>query len=235
MDDIVEKGFTAHWRYKESNVEEDTELDKRIQTITEISKSLDPNALGLSNTIKLNLFTSEISVFIPKGGIKTLPQGTTALDFVYTPHSDIGNKCIGAKVNRRPAPSNHPLFSGGQVEVLTSCSQESQLEWLNFVTTAKTRTKINVVLKRVRKEVAKRGETRVLGAFKRLELEASTPSLDKLGMYFGFLKREEFFYAVEKGGVALPENLKKLLKEKTDDVSFKYAKQVLGVASKKVK
>ena len=216
MDDIAEKGFAAHWKYKESNVEEDTELDKWIQTITEILESPDPNALDFLDTIKLNLFTSEIFVFTPKGDIKTLPQGATALDFAYALHSDIGNKCIGAKV-------------------LTSRSQEPQPEWLNFVTTAKARAKIDAVLKRVRKEVAKYGEIKVLDAFKRSELEASTSNLDKLGMYFGFSKREEFFYAVEKGDVVLPENLKKLLKEKTDNVLFKYVKQALGVASKKVK
>ena len=232
MDDIAEKGFAAHWKYKESNVEEDTELDKWIQTITEILESPDPNALDFLDTIKLNLFTSEIFVFTPKGDIKTLPQGATALDFAYALHSDIGNKCIGAKVNHR---LSHPLSSGDQVEVLTSRSQEPQPEWLNFVTTAKARAKIDAVLKRVRKEVAKYGEIKVLDAFKRSELEASTSNLDKLGMYFGFSKREEFFYAVEKGDVVLPENLKKLLKEKTDNVLFKYVKQALGVASKKVK
>ena len=213
MDDIAEKGFAAHWKYKESNVEEDTELDKWIQTITEILESPDPNALDFLDTIKLNLFTSEIFVFTPKGDIKTLPQGATALDFAYALHSDIGNKCIGAKVNHRLVPLSHPLSSGDQVEVLTSRSQEPQPEWLNFVTTAKARAKIDAVLKRVRKEVAKYGEIKVLDAFKRSELEASTSNLDKLGMYFGFSKREEFFYAVEKGDVVLPENLKKLLKE----------------------
>ena len=235
MDDIAEKGFAAHWKYKESNVEEDTELDKWIQTITEILERPEPNALYFLDTIKLNLFTSEIFVFTPKGDIKTLPQGATALDFAYALHSDIGNKCIGAKVNHRLVPLSHPLSSGDQVEVLTSRSQEPQPEWLNFVTTAKARAKIDAVLKRVRKEVAKYGEIKVLDAFKRSELEASTSNLDKLGMYFGFSKREEFFYAVEKGDVVLPENLKKLLKEKTDNVLFKYVKQALGVASKKVK
>ena len=190
-------------------------------------ESPDPNALDFLDTIKLNLFTSEIFVFTPKGDIKTLPQGATALDFAYALHSDIGNKCIGAKVNHRLVPLSHPLSSGDQVEVLTSRSQEPQPEWLNFVTTAKARAKIDAV--------AKYGEIKVLDAFKRSELEASTSNLDKLGMYFGFSKREEFFYAVEKGDVVLPENLKKLLKEKTDNVLFKYVKQALGVASKKVK
>lgn len=232
MDDIAEKGFAAHWKYKESSVEEDTELDKWIQTITEILESPDPNALDFLDTIKLNLFTSEIFVFTPKGDIKTLPQGATALDFAYALHSDIGNKCIGAKVNHRLVPLSHPLTSGDQVEILTSRSQEPQLEWLNFVTTAKARAKIDAVLKRVRKDMAKAGELKVIAAFKRTEMEANTSNLDKLYMYYGFSKREEFFCAVEKGGVILPENIKKLLKEKTDNVLFKYVKNALGVGSK---
>lgn len=233
MDDIAEKGFAAHWKYKEHSVEEDTELDKWLQTITEILESPDPNALDFLDTIKLNLFTSEIFVFTPKGDIKTLPQGATALDFAYALHTNIGNKCIGAKVNHRLVPLSHPLASGDQVEILTSRSQDPQPEWLNFVTTAKARAKIDAVLKRARKEAAKLGEEKVIAAFKRSDMEASTSSLDKLCMYFGFSKREEFYYAVEKGDVVLPENIRKLLKEKTDNVLFKYVKQALGVGSKK--
>ena len=232
MDDIAEKGFAAHWKYKEHSVEEDTELDKWLQTITEILESPDPNALDFLDTIKLNLFTSEIFVFTPKGDIKTLPQGATALDFAYALHTNIGNKCIGAKVNHRLVPLSHPLASGDQVEILTSRSQEPQAEWLNFVTTAKARSKIDAVLKRARKDAAKVGEEKVIAAFKRSDMEASTSNLDKLCMYFGFSKREEFFYAVEKGDVTLPENIKKLLKEKTDNVLFKYVKQALGVGFK---
>ena len=232
MDDIAEKGFAAHWKYKEHSVEEDTELDKWLQTITEILESPDPNALDFLDTIKLNLFTSEIFVFTPKGDIKTLPQGATALDFAYALHTNIGNKCIGAKVNHRLVPLSHPLASGDQVEILTSRSQEPQAEWLNFVTTAKARSKIDAVLKRARKDAAKVGEEKVIAAFKRSDMEASTSNLDKLCMYFGFSKREEFFYAVEKGDVTLPENIKKLLKEKTNNVLFKYVKQALGVGVK---
>ena len=232
MDDIAEKGFAAHRKYKEHSVEEDTELDKWLQTITEILESPDPNALDFLDTIKLNLFTSEIFVFTPKGDIKTLPQGATALDFAYALHTNIGNKCIGAKVNHRLVPLSHPLASGDQVEILTSRSQEPQAEWLNFVTTAKARSKIDAVLKRARKDAAKVGEEKVIAAFKRSDMEASTSNLDKLCMYFGFSKREEFFYAVEKGDVTLPENIKKLLKEKTDNVLFKYVKQALGVGVK---
>ena len=187
MNDVAEQGFAAHWKYKEGGGSEDEgELEKWLKTIKEILDDPQPDAIDFLDTIKLNLFTSEIFVFTPKGDIKTLPQGATALDFAYALHSDIGNKCIGAKVNHRLVPLSHPLSSGDQVEVLTSRSQEPQPEWLNFVTTAKARAKIDAVLKRVRKEVAKYGEIKVLDAFKRSELEASTSNLDILVMYFGF-------------------------------------------------
>lgn len=232
MDEIAEKGFAAHWKYKETAIEEDTELDKWLQTITEILEDPDPNALDFLSTIRLNLFSSEIFVFTPKGDIKTLPQGATALDFAYALHTDIGNTCIGAKVNHRLVPLSHQLKSGDQIEIITSRSQEPQLEWLNFVTTARARSKIDAVLKKTRKETTKQGEMKVLAAFKRAELEPSISNIDKLSMYFGFPKREEFYYAVEKQDVVIPENLKKLVKEKTDNVLFKLVKQAFGGGSK---
>ncbi|MDR1880988.1 MAG: RelA/SpoT family protein, partial [Tannerellaceae bacterium] len=126
MDEIAEKGFAAHWKYKENHVEEDTELDKWLQTITEILENPDPNALDFLDTIKMNLFTTEIFVFTPKGDIKTLPQNATALDFAFALHTNIGNKCIGAKVNHRLVPLSHRLSSGDQIEILTSRSQQPQ-------------------------------------------------------------------------------------------------------------
>ena len=233
MDEIAEKGFAAHWKYKEHNNDKDTELDKWLQTITEILESPDPNALDFLDTIKLNLFSSEIFVFTPKGDIKTLPQGATALDFAYALHSDIGNHCIGAKVNHRLVPLSHPLSSGDQVEVLTSRSQEPQPEWLNFTTTAKAHTKIDAVLRKARKETAKAGEAMVIEAFRNSEVEASMQNMDKLMMYYGFTKREEFYFAVKKGDVVLPDKLKKLVKEKSGNGLFKYVKQALSLGKKK--
>ena len=232
MDDIAEKGFAAHWKYKEHHVEEDTELDKWIQTIQEILENPDPNALDFLDTIKLNLFSSEIFVFTPKGDIKTLPQGATALDFAYALHSDVGNKCIGAKVNHRLVPLSHKLASGDQVEVLTSRSQTPQPEWLNFVTTARARTKISAVIRRLRKDTVKEGENKVLEAFQKANLDDSPQNLDKLAMYYGFNKRDDLYYSVEKGEVVLPDNLQKILKGKNDNVLFKYVKQALRMATK---
>lgn len=232
MDDIAEKGFAAHWKYKENHVEEDTELDKWLQTITEILESPDPNALDFLDTIKLNLFSSEIFVFTPKGELKTLPQGATVLDFAYALHSDVGNKCIGAKVNHKLVPLSHKLSSGDQVEVLTSRSQTPQAEWLNFVTTARARTKITAVVRRIRKETIKGGEAKVLAACQKSGVEPSAQNLDKLAMYYGFSKRDDLYYSVERGDVVLPENVRKLFREKDENGLFKYVKQALRRATK---
>lgn len=232
MDDIAEKGFAAHWKYKENHVEEDTELDKWLQTITEILESPDPNALDFLDTIKLNLFSSEIFVFTPKGELKTLPQGATALDFAYALHSDVGNKCIGAKVNHKLVPLSHKLSSGDLVEVLTSRSQTPQAEWLNFVMTARARTKITAVVRRIRKETIKGGEAKVLAACQKSGVESSAQNLDKLAMYYGFSKRDDLYYSVEKGDVVLPENVRKLFREKDENGLFKYVKQALRRATK---
>lgn len=233
MDDIAEKGFAAHWRYKENNqeIEEDTELDKWLQTIMEILESPNPNSLDFLDTIKMNLFSSEIFVFTPKGDLKTLPQGATALDFAYGVHTNVGHNCIGAKVNHRLVPLSHRLSSGDQIEILTSKSQHPEPEWLNFVTTAKARTKIDAYLKRARKEAAKKGEEKLIEIFNTSGIEFTPVNIDKVAVYYGFPEKEPLFYAIEKGDV-IPENIKKIVSGKTDNVLFKYVKQALGVKSK---
>ena len=145
-------------------MEEDTELDKWLATITEILENPNPDSLDFLDTVKMNLFSSEIFVFTPKGELKTLPQGATALDFAYALHSDVGDTCIGAKVNHRLVPLSHKLSSGDQVEVLTSRSQKPSADWLAFVVTAKARSKVEAYLKRVRREASKAGEAKLLAA-----------------------------------------------------------------------
>ena len=234
MDDIAEKGFAAHWKYKEKHVEEDTELDKWLATITEILENPSPDSLDFLDTVKMNLFSSEIFVFTPKGELKTLPQGATALDFAYALHTDVGDTCIGAKVNHRLVPLSHKLSSGDQVEVLTSRSQKPAAEWLNFVVTAKARSKVEAYLKRVRREATKAGEEKLLEALRKSGFDAPASSLlDKIAVYYGFPSREGLYYAVEKGEVSLPDNFKKIVQEKTDNVLFKYLKQALRMGKKR--
>ena len=234
MDEIAEKGFAAHWKYKEQNVEEDTELDKWLQTIMEILENPNPDSIDFLDTIKLNLFSSEIFVFTPKGEIITLPQGATALDFAYELHSDIGNHCIGAKMNHRLVPLSHKLSSGDQVEILTSRSQQPVAEWLKFVTTAKARTKVENALKRTRREMSKKGEVKLIETFKKSWIEPITSSdMDKVAYYFGFPRREDLFYAIEKGDVVLPDNLKKIITGPTDSILSKLWKQTQRIMQKK--
>lgn len=132
-------------------------------------------------------------------------------------------------MNHRLVPLSHPLTSGDQVEILTSRSQDPQPEWMNFVTTAKARAKVDYALKRSRREAAREGEHKIITALKNVDIDPTTTELDKLALYYGFPKRDDFFYSVEKGETILPENLKKILKEKTDNRFFTYLKQALGV------
>jgi (p)ppGpp synthetase, RelA/SpoT family len=233
MDEIDEKGFAAHWRYKENNIEEDSELDKWLHTITEILENPNPNSLDFLDTIKMNLFSSEIFVFTPKGDLKTLPKGATALDFAYNLHTNIGDTCIGAKVNHNLVPLSHRLDSGDQVEIITSKSQRPKVEWLNYVTTAKARTKIEVVLRKERKELARAGKEKVTEALKKVSLDTAQSYMDKLAIYYGFSNREDFYYAVEKGDVVIPENLRKVLKEENTNSIMKGLSNILRIRKKK--
>ncbi|MDR2470328.1 MAG: RelA/SpoT family protein [Tannerella sp.] len=233
MDEVAEKGVAAHWKYKEhGEIEEETELSKWLHTISEILEHPAPNTLDFLDTIKMNLFASEIYVFTPKGDTITLPKNATALDFAYELHTNIGNNCIGAKVNRRLVPLSHPLTNGDQVEILTSRSQQLQPEWLGFVVTAKARTKIEAILKRERKETSKKGELLLIEAFHQAGIEPISSYMDKVAVYYGFPKREELCYALAKGSVATPDNIKSILKDKTDNVLFRYVKDILHVGPK---
>lgn len=212
MDDIAEKGFAAHWKYKEGGVEEDTELDKWLKTIKEILENPNPNAIDFLDTIKLNLFSQEIFVFTPKGDLKTLPQGATALDFAYDLHSNIGDKCIGAKVNHKLVPLSHKLSSGDQVEILTSKSQNPQPEWLSFITTGRARAKLEASLKRQKKDIVKLGED-ILSKFLGEET-IPTPLIDKMLDYYKISKKEELFFAIGNKTLILPSNSSLLFQDK---------------------
>ncbi|MDR2955759.1 MAG: RelA/SpoT family protein [Prevotella sp.] len=236
MDDIAEKGFAAHWKYKEGKIEEDTELDRWLKTIKEILENPSPNAMDFLDTIKLNLYSQEIFVFTPKGEIRTLAQGATALDFAYDLHSDIGDRCIGAKVNHKLVPLSEKLNSGDQVEVLTSKSQYPKPEWIGFVTTAKARTKIEYALRKRRREIAKKGEGLFNKAFEESGVELTQPIVDRIMDYYQKPNREELFYAVGNNDITLPQKIEKLLTLKKQNpntnVLVRYMKQAFNVVKK---
>ena len=233
MDDIAEKGFAAHWKYKEGKIEEDNELDKWLKTIKEILENPTPNAIDFLDTIKLNLFSQEIFVFTPKGDLRTMAQGATALDFAYELHSNIGDHCIGAKVNHKLVPLSYKLNSGDQVEILTSKSQAPQPEWLGFVTTAKARTKLEAALKKEKKKVAKEGKV-ILAQLFAVD-EVPVPTIDRLLDYYKIAKREDLFYAIGSKAIILPDKPEKLLNTKNNDSGsgfMTYVKKAFRVGKK---
>ena len=215
MNDVAEQGFAAHWKYKEGGGSEDEgELDKWLRTIKEILDDPQPDAIDFLDTIKLNLFASEIFVFTPKGEIKTMPQNSTALDFAFSLHTDIGSHCIGAKVNHKLVPLSHKLQSGDQVEVLTSKSQRVQPEWEVFATTARARAKIAAILRKEQRNYQKEGETLLNEFFKKEELRLDDLLIDKLVKVHNMKNRDEFLIAIGNKKIVLGDLDKNALKEK---------------------
>lgn len=218
MDEIAEQGFAAHWKYKDGVgpvgeiSEDDGELNNWLRTIKEILDDPQPDAMDFLDTIKLNLFASEIFVFTPKGEIKTMPAGCTALDFAFQIHTFLGSHCIGAKVNHKLVPLSHKLSSGDQVEILTSNSQHVQASWINFVYTAKAKTKIQAILRREGREVQKRGEEILDEFLKRNSLELTFSVLDKLCSLHEIDKHEQLLQALgEKNIILGDQDLHELL------------------------
>ena len=215
MDDIAERGFAAHWKYKEGGGSEDEgELEKWLRTIKEILDDPQPDAIDFLDTIKLNLFASEIFVFTPKGDLKTMPQNSTALDFAFSLHTDIGSHCIGAKVNHKLVPLSHKLQSGDQVEILTSKSQRVQPEWEVYATTARARAKIAAILRKEAKAYQKEGETILNEFFKNEDIRMDNAALDKLTRLHGFHTRDELLVAIGNKRVVLGDADKNVFKEK---------------------
>lgn len=221
MDEIAEKGLAAHWKYK--NDGESSELDKWLASIKEILDQPDATALEFLDEFKLNLFTKEIRVFTPKGYMRTLPKGATALDFAYDIHTEIGNTCIGAKVNHKLVPMSHKLASGDQVEILTSDKQKPQREWLDFVVTAKARTHINAAFKKFRKELMRNGIEVFEKLVKQLELPPTSEPLKKVMAHYALTNKDDLYVEIGKNIITV-EELEKILKKKTENKFVKYWK-----------
>ena len=210
MDEVAEQGLAAHWKYKEGEDEEEytedeAELNEWLRTIKEILDDPQPDAMDFLDAIKLNLFASEIFVFTPKGEIKTMPAGCTALDFAFSIHTFLGSHCIGAKVNHKLVPLSHKLQSGDQVEILTSKAQHVQPAWIEFVSTAKAKGKIQAILRRAGREVQKRGEELLADWLKKHDREYTIAVADQLTEYHDFRHREDFFQALGEKTVLLGE------------------------------
>ena len=214
MDDIAEQGVAAHWKYKESGYveEEEVDLNKWLLTIKEILDDPQPDAMDFLDAIKLNLYSSEIFVFTPKGEIKTMPQGCTALDFAFTIHSVVGTHCIGAKVNHKLVPMSHVLQSGDQVEILTSKTLNVKPDWLSMVTTAKAKSKIQGILRREERNAVKEGETVLAQFIQHEDLIVDESAILRLCNLHGYTTRDQLLAAIGKQAIQLGDADKNTLK-----------------------
>lgn len=227
MNDIAEKGLAAHWKYKSGEADE-SELDKWLKTIKELLENPEPNAIDFMDTFKLNLFASEIFVFTPKGEIKTIAQGATALDFAYSVHSDLGNHCIGAKVNHKLVPLSYKLNSGDQIEILTSKKQTPQPEWLDYVTTAKAKTKLKTLFKKEEKVLIAEGQKQIEDALAAIGLKPDNENIVRILNYYSITQRPELYLQAGKGLLNLDDIAKSIFKQKSENVFVKYLKIPFG-------
>lgn len=205
MDELAENGYAAHWKYKESAADKESKLEGWLQRVREMLESPDPNALEFMDDFKLNLFSDELFAFTPKGDMKTLPVGSTALDFAFEIHTKVGEHCIGAKVNHKLVPLSYALKSGDQVEILTSNKQNPKDDWLNFVITAKAKSKIKNCLKEQRKKVAEGGREMLERKFYKHKLDFTLQNVNDFCSYLKLPSSLELFYRVAVGNVDTKE------------------------------
>ncbi|MES3017220.1 MAG: bifunctional (p)ppGpp synthetase/guanosine-3',5'-bis(diphosphate) 3'-pyrophosphohydrolase [Bacteroidota bacterium] len=201
MNEIAEKGFAAHWKYKEPSADSgaDSGLDQWIHKVREMLNNPESNALDFLDDFKMNLFSDEIFIFTPKGALIQLPVNATALDFAFEIHTDIGASCIGAKVNHKLVPLSYKLQNGDQVEVITSSKQSPKEDWLNFVVTAKAKSKIKSSLKEEKRKIAEQGKEILERKLKSLKITYNTDNLYKLTYYFKLPSTLDLFFNVAKG------------------------------------
>ena len=209
MDEMAERGFAAHWKYKIGEGEEENELAIWLQTIEDILKNPEPNAIDFLDTIKLNLFASEIVVFTPKGELITLPNGASVLDLAYNLHSELGNHCIAGKVNHKLVPLSHKLASGDQAEVLTSNSQQPQPEWESFLVTAKGKQRLHAALRRDHRHVAEEGEALLRKFLQENNLEFNNETITKIVGNMGLRNGDELCFMIGNNEIALSDQLLK--------------------------
>ncbi|MDG1440365.1 MAG: bifunctional (p)ppGpp synthetase/guanosine-3',5'-bis(diphosphate) 3'-pyrophosphohydrolase [Flavobacteriales bacterium] len=202
MDHIAEKGLAAHWKYKEK-FQNDTRLDKWISDVREIMENKSKNTTEFLDDFKNNLYSDDIYVFTPKGDLFNLPMKATALDFAFSIHSDVGAKCIGAKVNSKLVPLSKTLRSGDQIEILTSDKQVPKEAWLEFVITSKAKYKIKQSIKEEHKEISASGKEILERKLRNLKIDFSETNIKTLLKHFNFDEHLEFYYQIANGNINL--------------------------------
>lgn len=200
MNEIAEKGFAAHWKYKEEP-NTDSGLDQWIQKVRELLSNPEANAFDFLDDFKMNLFSDEIFIFTPKGSLIQLPVNATALDFAFEIHTDIGASCIGAKVNYKLVPLSYKLQNGDQVEIITSSKQSPKEDWLNFVVTAKAKSKIKSSLKEEKRKIAENGKEILERKLKSLKVTYNSDNLYKLAYFFKLPSTLDLFFNVAQGKI----------------------------------
>jgi guanosine-3',5'-bis(diphosphate) 3'-pyrophosphohydrolase len=234
MDEIAERGFAAHWQYKHSGGGGSSELDKWLKKIREMLENPNSDALEFLDDFKLNLFSSEILVFTPKGKIISLPKDSTALDFAYEIHTEIGNKAIGAKINHKLVPLNHRLNSGDQIEILTSDSQKVQPGWFHNVITAKAKSAIKAAIKADSKNRIETGKQILEDKLKEYNLKPSSRIFRKLLPEYEVISKDELYSKIGSGIISL-DDLKKILKKNTKNKWIRYWGLQFGFVSRTIK
>lgn len=235
MNEIAEKGFAAHWKYKEEP-NTDSGLDQWIHKVRELLSNPEANALDFLDDFKMNLFSDEIFIFTPKGSLIQLPIDATALDFAFEIHTDIGASCIGAKVNHKLVPLSYKLQNGDQVEIITSGKQSPKEDWLSFVVTAKAKSKIKSSLKEEKRKIAEQGKEILERKLKSLKVTYNTDNLYKLAYYFKLPTTLDLFFNVAQGKIDVKQlkefvASEKVVENKPEKIDFTYNEQL----SKKVK
>jgi GTP pyrophosphokinase len=200
MDEIAEKGYAAHFKYKQNDVKENG-LDGWLNRLKETLENQSIDAIDFVEDFKLNLYAKEIYVFTPKGDLKSLPKNASALDFAFSVHTDVGLKCRGAKVNGKLVPLSHSLKSGDQVEVLTASNNKPNVRWLDFVLTARARTKIKSALKAEEKIIAEEGKAILLRKLRHLKIGSSDKIIHEIAHYFGLKTSFDLFFRVGNGAI----------------------------------
>ncbi len=201
MDEMAENGFAAHWKYKESSADKESKLENWLLRIREMLENPDPNALEFIDDFKLNLFSDELFAFTPKGDMKTLPIGATALDFAFEIHTKVGEHCLGAKVNHKLVQLNYEIKSGDQIEILTSSKQTPKEDWLKFVITAKAKSKIKNCLKEHRKKVSEDGKEILERKFYKCKLDYTLQNVNDFCSFLKLPSSQELFYRAALGNI----------------------------------
>jgi GTP diphosphokinase / guanosine-3',5'-bis(diphosphate) 3'-diphosphatase len=226
MDEIAEKGYAAHWKYKDKN-DQESSIDDWLGRIREMMENSDSNALEFINDFKLNLFSEEIFVFTPKGELKTLPIGSSALDFAFDIHSEVGMSCIGAKVNNKLVPLSYKLKSGDQIEILSSAKQKPKEDWLNFVVTAKARSKVKSALKEEKRIVADEGKEILEKKLKSIKMALDGNVINNLIKHYKMNSQLDLYFGIGEGLIKL-DNVQKIAKGEQSSSWYKILRKRFG-------